>query len=52
MSFPYLDPNDAPWTAEYRESYGYKLENFDDDHSRYWCDENEDEFWDSFYNVV
>jgi hypothetical protein len=23
-----------------------------DDHSRYWCDENEDEFNDSLFNVV
>jgi hypothetical protein len=49
MREPYLDPNDAPWTPEYQESHPrYR----DDDHSRYWCDENEAEYFDALYSVI
>ena len=49
---PFIDPNDAPWTVEYHESYGRKLDPNYDDHCRYWCDENEEEYLDSLYGVI
>jgi len=55
VSYPYLDPNDAPWTDEYAESYPRRVRKQltgDDDHSRYWCDETEDEYIDQLYGVV
>jgi len=53
MSNHYLDPNDAPWTDEYAESYPRKaLKYREDNYSRYWCDENEDEQLDALYGVI
>jgi hypothetical protein len=49
MNSPYMCPCDAPWTPEYQESHP-RFD--DDDHSRYWCDETEDEYLDSLYGVV
>ena len=51
MNHPYMDPNDCPWTDEYKENKPW-LYPIDDNHSRYWCDENEDEYEDSLFNVI
>jgi hypothetical protein len=42
LKHPFTDPTDCPHSADYR----------DDHHSRYWCDENEDEYIDAVYGVV
>jgi hypothetical protein len=50
----YLSPEDAPWTEEYRDAQRVINSNriISDDHSRYWCDENVDEFSDALYGVI
>ena len=52
MNHPYMDPNDCPWTDEYRENQTMDRHLDLGEHSRYWCDENEDEYIDSLYGVV
>lgn len=44
MNYPYMDPNDAPWTDEYRESHYPKW--LEDD------DSDDDIFYDAFYGVI
>lgn len=42
MTYPYLCPCDAPWTAEYRESYGRRLDpEYDDIPEDYALDEED-----------
>jgi hypothetical protein len=48
----YLDPNDAPWTDEYRENMKQPFNDKEDTHSRYWHDENMYEYEDALFNVI
>ena len=53
MNHPYLFPEDAPWTEEHYELKALRCRpNPDDDHSRYWCDENLLEMEDALFWVV
>jgi hypothetical protein len=47
----YVDPNDAPWTEEYRENKAYyRLQRV---HSSYWDDDDNDvEYFDQLYNPI
>ena len=51
MNHPFMDPNYCPWTDEYRENKPW-LFNEEYPRSRYWCDENEDEYEDALFNVI
>lgn len=56
MDHPFMDPNDCPWTEEYRDNWRlrkrYNMITVDEDsRSRYWCDENADEYEDALYNI-
>ena len=53
MNHPYMFPEDAPWTEEHYELKALRCRpNPDDDHSRYWCDENLLEMEDALFWVV
>lgn len=53
MNHPYLFPEDAPWTEEYYELKALRHRpDTDDDHSRYWCDENILEMEDALFFCV
>ena len=53
MNHPYMFPDEAPWTEEYHELKALRFRpNPDDDHSRYWCDENLLEMEDALFFCV
>lgn len=53
MNHPFLYPEQACWTPEYKDAHLHKhASNDDDTHSRYWCDESEEEYLDALYGVV
>jgi hypothetical protein len=50
----YLSPEDAPWTEEFKDAQRVinSTRIISDHHSRYWCDENSEEFEDALFNVI
>jgi hypothetical protein len=53
MNHPYMFPDEAPWTEDYHELKALQFRpNPDDDHSRYWCDENLLEMEDALFFCV
>lgn len=53
MNHPYMFPDEAPWTEDYHELKALRSRpNPDDDHSRYWCDENILEMEDALFFCV
>lgn len=54
VNHPYMFPDEAPWTEDYHELKALRQRHNpeNDDHSRYWCDENILEMEDALFFCV
>lgn len=54
MNHPYMYPDQAPWTEDYYELKALRTRHNpdEDDHSRYWCEENILELEDALFFCV
>lgn len=55
MNHPYMFPDEAPWTDDYYELKALRSRpnpDDEDDHSRYWCEENILEMEDALFFCV
>ena len=54
VNHPYMFPDEAPWTDDYHELKALRTRHNpdEDDHSRYWCEENILELEDALFFCV